>query len=500
MKKLFLLFTIVFLYITRVQADGIKTYIEDVSGPVKKVTVTSKQAGMMRNWVYWYDTAGRLIEEAYLRDGKPDDDCFVRQYMSNDSYADYFYNELGFIDGCYRLTQLDSLGNKTYSIRFKDGKLWTKDSIVYNEQGKGIECYSLKDSVLTLRYTYEYDSLGRLYARHFPRLGNKAMDKYEYLDNGNYIKYHYDKDGKKSYAKHIFNKQGIRVKVVESIAQQKLYFKKFDEHGNWTLWRHIFDSPMGQFDYTYERNIEYYAPEENDTVYLSAEQLPEFPGGQQLMFQYIVDNVKYPTEARIKGIQGRTVCQFVVNKSGELTDVKIVKSSGNIDLDNEAIRVICSMPKWKPGRSAGEIVRVKYTVPVTFKIATPDWQNDSIIVIDGDTTIKTIVEKMPEFPGGQQALFYYLSTTVTYPLIAQENGIQGTSVVQFVINQDGSISDVTILRSAGETSLDNEAMRVIRLMPNWSPGILKGKPVRVMYTIPVHFRITDLPNTPKKSN
>ena len=169
-------------------------------------------------------------------------------------------------------------------------------------------------------------------------------------------------------------------------------------------------------------------------------------------------------------------------------------------MDNEAIRVICSMPKWKPGRSAGEIVRVKYTVPVTFKIATPDWQNDSIIVIDGDTTIKTIVEKMPEFPGGQQALFYYLSTTVTYPLIAQENGIQGTSVVQFVINQDGSISDVTILRSAGETSLDNEAMRVIRLMPNWSPGILKGKPVRVMYTIPVHFRITDLPNTPKKSN
>ena len=105
---------------------------------------------------------------------------------------------------------------------------------------------------------------------------------------------------------------------------------------------------------------------ENDTIYLSSEQLPEFPGGQQAMFQYIADNVVYPESARINGIQGRTICQFVVNKSGSLSDIKILKSSGNNELDEEAVNVIASMPKWIPGRSAGEIVRVKYSVPITF--------------------------------------------------------------------------------------------------------------------------------------
>lgn len=108
---------------------------------------------------------------------------------------------------------------------------------------------------------------------------------------------------------------------------------------------------------------------ENDTIYLSSEQLPEFPGGQQAMFQYIADNVEYPVFARMNGIQGRTICQFIVNKNGSLSDIKILKSSGNKELDEEAVNVIASMPKWIPGRSAGEIVRVKYTIPVTFKIA-----------------------------------------------------------------------------------------------------------------------------------
>ena len=109
---------------------------------------------------------------------------------------------------------------------------------------------------------------------------------------------------------------------------------------------------------------------------------------------------------------------------------------------------------------------------------------------EADETVYTVVEKMPEYPGGQQALFDYLKANVKYPEIARANGIQGRSLVQFVVNKDGSISDVQILRSGGDPSLDKEAVRVISSMPNWIPGKQGGKLIRVRYTVPVNFRLT----------
>ena len=100
-----------------------------------------------------------------------------------------------------------------------------------------------------------------------------------------------------------------------------------------------------------------------------------------------------------------------------------------------------------------------------------------------------IVEKMPEFPGGAQALFKYLSENVKYPVIAQENGIQGKVFCQFTVNKDGSIVDVEVVRSAGDPSLDKEAVRVIKSMPKWNPGKQSNKPVRVKYTVPVNFKL-----------
>lgn len=99
-----------------------------------------------------------------------------------------------------------------------------------------------------------------------------------------------------------------------------------------------------------------------------------------------------------------------------------------------------------------------------------------------------IVEKMPSFPGGEEALFKYLGENVQYPRVAQENGIQGLVVCQFVVNRDGSIVDVVVVRGA-DPSLDKEAVRVITAMPKWRPGQQRGKPVRVKYTLPVKFRL-----------
>lgn len=96
---------------------------------------------------------------------------------------------------------------------------------------------------------------------------------------------------------------------------------------------------------------------------------------------------------------------------------------------------------------------------------------------------------MPGFPGGQEALFRFLSDNVKYPVIAQENHIQGRVIVQFVVDKDGMISDVEVARSGGDPSLDKEAVRVIKAMPRWIPGTQRGKPIRVKYTVPVNFRL-----------
>ena len=108
--------------------------------------------------------------------------------------------------------------------------------------------------------------------------------------------------------------------------------------------------------------------EEEEVIFTVVEQMPEFPGGTSEMYKYISANLRYPIEAQNNGIQGRTICQFVVNKDGSVVDVVVVRSSGNDALDNEAIRLISSMPKWKPGTQRGKAVRVKYTVPVNFRL------------------------------------------------------------------------------------------------------------------------------------
>ena len=103
-----------------------------------------------------------------------------------------------------------------------------------------------------------------------------------------------------------------------------------------------------------------------------------------------------------------------------------------------------------------------------------------------DTPVFYIVEEMPEFPGGEEALTKYLATSVKYPVIAQENGIQGKVFIQFVINTKGEVTNATILRGV-DPSLDKEALRVVQAMPKWKPGKQRNRPVRVSYTVPINF-------------
>ncbi|MDD3038433.1 energy transducer TonB [Bacteroides sp.] len=106
---------------------------------------------------------------------------------------------------------------------------------------------------------------------------------------------------------------------------------------------------------------------EEQTIFEVVEQMPEFPGGQAALMQYLGKNIKYPTIAQEQGTQGRVIVQFVVNKDGSIVDALVMRSVDPY-LDKEALRVINTMPKWTPGKQRGKPVRVKYTVPVTFRL------------------------------------------------------------------------------------------------------------------------------------
>jgi len=106
---------------------------------------------------------------------------------------------------------------------------------------------------------------------------------------------------------------------------------------------------------------------EEQTIFEVVENMPEFPGGNSALMQYLAKNIKYPTIAQENGTQGRVIVQFVVNKDGSIVEAKVARSVDPY-LDKEALRVINAMPKWTPGKQRGKPVRVKYTVPVMFRL------------------------------------------------------------------------------------------------------------------------------------
>ena len=107
--------------------------------------------------------------------------------------------------------------------------------------------------------------------------------------------------------------------------------------------------------------------EEENKVFDVVEQMPSFPGGMNALMDYLRKAIKYPPVAEENGIQGRVVCTFVVERDGSVTDVRVAKSV-DPSLDKEAVRVVSAMPKWIPGKQNGQSVRVKYTLPVTFRL------------------------------------------------------------------------------------------------------------------------------------
>ena len=233
-------------------------------------------------------------------------------------------------------------------------------------------------------------------------------------------------------------------------------------------------------------------PIEKDKVFMVAEEQPMYPGGMEELMKYLQKEIKYPKEAQDKKIQGRVIVQFVVNKDGSICEDTVMKSVDPL-LDAEALRVVRSMPNWTPGKLKGEPVRVRFTLPVTFRMqgeAAPQTsENKQTAESDGDK-IFMVAEEQPMFPGGMEELMKYLQKEIKYPKEAQDKGTQGRVVVQFVVNKDGSICEAKVVKPV-DPLLDTEALRVVSAMPNWTPAKQKGEPVRIRFTLPVSFRLSN---------
>ena len=235
--------------------------------------------------------------------------------------------------------------------------------------------------------------------------------------------------------------------------------------------------------------------DQDDPVFQVVEQMPEFPGGMGECMKWLQANIKYPKEAKEKGEQGRVILQFIVERDGSVTDVKVVRSI-SLALDAEAIRVASAMPKWKPGMQKGKVVKVKYTLPVMFSLEKKEAVTStsvSAVPVDSEGEVKTdvvflVAEEMPEFPGGMGECMKWIGQNIKYPKEAHDKGVQGRVLITFIVEKDGSITEPKVARGVSP-ALDAEALRVVSTMPKWKPAKQRGQVVRVKYTIPVMFRL-----------
>ena len=265
-----------------------------------------------------------------------------------------------------------------------------------------------------------------------------------------------------------------------------------------------------------------------DVAYVAVEVQPNPPGGMAGWNKYLSENLRYPENAQENGIEGTVIVAFVVDTDGSITDIEILNGIGG-GCDDEAIRIVKGAPKWTPGTQNGVPMRRQMRLPLKFKLAedtsgkeeeddqrqrgsefsgykvdfgrgnvenpapsgtigrgvgqgnaAPN-DEESIFLLDELDTPPTPI-------GGVEAWHRHLSDNLIYPTPARMRGIQGKVLVSFTINTDGTLDAVELVSGIGG-GCDEEALRIFKSSPRWSPGILKGKAVRTRMTLPISFKL-----------
>ena len=262
------------------------------------------------------------------------------------------------------------------------------------------------------------------------------------------------------------------------------------------------------------------------------------------MLQFIYSNLKYPALAKENRVEGMVVVKFVIQKDGAITQAEIIRDIG-AGCGHEALRIINAMPQWIPGKQLGVPIAVQYNLPVKFKLdengepvngqvgnreekvapkplldlikENPDMLKEKILTVKDqgvaiyyessppashqspDDEIFKVVEESPKFPGCEEVadeveqkkcaeskMIQFLFENINYPAEARKKKVEGMVIIGFIVEKDGSISHTRIIRDPGG-GCGEEALRVVKLMPKWNPGMHKGLLVRVEYNLPVKF-------------
>ena len=209
---------------------------------------------------------------------------------------------------------------------------------------------------------------------------------------------------------------------------------------------------------------------------------PQFPGGDAALINFLNANIVYPQQAAQDKVEGKVVVQFTVKKTGKIDDVKVLRSVRK-DLDDEAVRVVKMMPDFIPAKQNGEVADMPYTIPVSFKLFD---EMGALTVNEGSDVPDDF--QPPMFPGGEQALMLFLKVNVKYPPQAAKINAQGTVVMNFVVDKTGKVSEIKVAKSV-DYYLDNEAIRVCKLLPDFIPARQNGEPVSVWFTLPITFKL-----------
>jgi TonB family protein len=216
------------------------------------------------------------------------------------------------------------------------------------------------------------------------------------------------------------------------------------------------------------------------------EQEPAFPGGMEALMDFLTKNIQYPKNAEGALQEGMVVTSFTVNEVGGIQNVYIKNPTEMPAAYNaEALRVVSMLPKWTPGKKNCKAGLFELCIPIKFKA-------DGQPVSKAQQPVSDVsdLQTPPRFTGGQEALFKFLVENIKYPEAAKQAKAEGIVVVKFIVEKDGSISQVEAHNSNGiHADLVSEAIRVAQSMPKWVPGVLKGEIVRVQFALPIRFKL-----------
>jgi TonB family protein len=236
------------------------------------------------------------------------------------------------------------------------------------------------------------------------------------------------------------------------------------------------------------------------------EVVEEMPAPVSGLLQDISQKITYPEKARKEHIEGIVFVQFVVKKDGSVDQAKVINGIG-YGCDEEAVKAVRNS-KWNPGKEQGKPVDVRLVLPVAFALSDQkrvDLLNRSIArpAIEGQNQqtdenqlppppppriVYPVAEVQPQPTGGMSVLMRYLNENIRYPEEASKKGIEGKVVVEFVVNTDGSIDEVEVRKGISK-ECDEEAVRVVKAMSAWKPGVDKGEPVNVRMALPINFKL-----------